>query len=250
MKTAHLVRGLARTVVFATVTAWYVARIIVGAPFAKDQQARAIRLRKQLSLSLMSRLSIVCHVKGTLPKHGALVVSNHRSYIDSVAIFHLIEACPVVKAEVASWPLIGLGLRHSATVFVRRSDAESRARTRREVAAFLSKGVSVVVFVEGTTYIGPRPGEFRPGTFQMAAEGGFPVVPVALEYRIQDMAWVGSDTFIPHFIKVFGTYARIECTVSFGTEISGNDGLALRDAAHVWVSEKLGLLRRRYDESL
>ncbi len=250
MRVLHFLRGICRLVGFLLITVWFIARIVLGGMIRGADARRAMHLRKRLSQALTGFLNIRCTVKGEIPDPGVLIVSNHRSYIDSVAIFQFVEACPVVKAEVSRWPIIGYGLRNTATVFVDRKDPGSRARTRAAIGEVLAKGGTVVVFVEGTTYIGPLPGEFRPGTFQTAAEGGFTIVPVAIEYRVQEMAWVGSDSFIPHFIKVFGSYATTDCTVSYGPLMTGSDGLALRDAAYTWVSSELGLLRRRYDESL
>lgn len=209
---------------------------------------RAIHLRRKLAQQLIRFLNVKCEVSGTIPTDGILGVTNHRSYLDSICIFQNLDACPVVKAEVGKWPILGFGLRHSGTVFVDRKSKESRKRTREQIADFVRQGISTIVFVEGTTYVGPEAGEFRPGTFMTAAEGGFEVIPIAIEFEHQDVAWVGEDTFIPHFLDVFGKYKEIRVKVHFGSPRKSDDWEQLRDDCHSWVSKKLLRMRNDFDQ--
>lgn len=174
-------------------------------------------------------------------------MTNHRSYLDSISIFQHLDACPVVKAEVKKWPIMGFGLVHSGTVFVDRKSKESRMETRKQIAEFVRSGISTIVFVEGTTYVGPETGEFRPGTFMTAVEGGFEVVPIAIEFEHQDVAWVGSDTFLPHFLKIFGKYAEIKVKVAFGPAQKYDEWEPLRDECHTWINTKLLEMRAEFD---
>jgi len=153
----------------------------------------------------------------------------------------------VVKAEVRNWPLIGFGLVHSGTVFVNRNSKESRKKTRIQVAEFIKKGISTIVFVEGTTYVGPETGEFRPGTFMTAAEGNISVVPIAIEFENQDAAWVGSDTFIPHFLAFFGKNKTTRVKVAFGEPRVNDNWEQLRDDCRAWIDDKLLEMRSTFD---
>ena len=195
----------------------------------------------------MRFLNVKCEVSGTIPNKGILGVTNHRSYLDSISIFQHLDACPVVNAEVKKWPILGFGLVHSGTVFVDRKSKESRRRTRQQIAELVSQRISTIVFVEGTTYVGPEAGEFRPGTFMTAVEGGFEVAPIAIEFEHQDVAWVNQDTFIPHFLKIFGTYNEINVKVAFGEPRIGSDWEKLKDECHEWVNAKLLEMRAEFD---
>lgn len=208
---------------------------------------RAINLRRKLAQQLVNFLNVKVEVTGHVPTDGILGVTNHRSYIDSICIFKNLDACPVVKAEVGKWPVIGFGLRYSGTVFVDRKSKESRRRTREQVAEFVKQGISTIVFVEGTTYVGPETGEFRPGTFMTAAEGGFEVIPIAIEFEKQDMAWVGTDTFIPHFLQVFGKYRETNVKVAFGTPMQSEDWETLLAESQYWINAKLLQMRSEFD---
>ncbi|MGB0524962.1 MAG: lysophospholipid acyltransferase family protein [Flammeovirgaceae bacterium] len=211
---------------------------------------RAIHLRRKLAARLVRFLNVNCELSGVIPQKGTLGITNHRSYIDSICIFQYLDACPVVKAEVKQWPVVGFGLIHSGTVFVDRKSRESRKKTREQIADFVNQGVSTIVFVEGTTYVGPEAGEFRPGTFMIAAEGGLEVVPIAIEFEHQDAAWIGTDKFLPHFLTFFGKYHEIKVKVAFGNPIRNDDWEQLRRDCHTWVNNKLLQMRAEFDREL
>jgi 1-acyl-sn-glycerol-3-phosphate acyltransferase len=63
--------------------------------------------------------------------HGSgLIIANHRSYFDPVIVSH-VNAFPVGKKEVASWPLIGYLCKISGVVFVDRKCQDSRQNQRK-----------------------------------------------------------------------------------------------------------------------
>lgn len=240
-------RGFYRLIGFLWLTSVTITKILIlGLLKGKDIE-RAIHLRRRLAQRLVRFLNVRCEVSGDIPNKGILGVTNHRSYLDSISIFQHLDACPVVKAEVKKWPILGFGLVHSGTVFVDRKSKESRKRTREQIAEHVRKGISTIVFVEGTTYVGPEAGEFRPGTFMTAAEGGFEVVPIAIEFEHQDVAWVAQDTFIPHFLKIFGKYEHINVKVAFGPIKKNGNWELLRDECHAWVNAKLLEMRAEFD---
>lgn len=173
---------------------------------------------------------------------GSMVLPNHRSYIDIVPFPPLLELCFVAKAEVNAWPLIGSGARLVGTVFVDRDNKESRRHTREAMGHFLDQGRSVIVFTEGTTYAAPVLGELRPGMYHLAAEGGFSVVPVAIEYLDPRDAWVGKDTFVPHFLRCFSKPST-GMVVRFGPLMQGQDGDLLRAQVAGWLNKNLAEIR-------
>jgi 1-acyl-sn-glycerol-3-phosphate acyltransferase len=243
----NMLRGVYRLCGFLILTSITISKIIfLGLVKGKDIK-RAIHLRRKLAQQLVRFLNVQVEVTGTIPSDGVLGITNHRSYIDSICIFKNLDACPVVKAEVGRWPIIGFGLRHSGTVFVDRKSKESRKRTREQIAELVRQGISTIVFVEGTTYVGPQTGEFRPGTFMTAVEGGFEVVPIAIEFEHQEMAWVGNDTFIPHFVHVFGKYRETRVKVAFGEPIKSTEWEQLRDDCQAWVNAQLLQMRAAFD---
>ena len=241
-------RSFYRLIGFLFITIVSIAEIILRSIFQGKDIERSIHLRRKLAKRLVDFLNIKCELSGVIPQKGTLGITNHRSYIDSICIFQYLDACPVVKAEVKEWPIIGFGLIHTGTVFVDRKSRKSRKETRKQIANFVSQGISTIVFVEGTTYVGPEAGEFRPGTFMIAAEGDVEIVPIAIEFEHQDAAWVGTDTFMPHFLKFFGKYDEIKVKVAFGNPIRNNDWEQLRFDCHTWVNNKLLQMRDEFDK--
>ena len=211
-----------------------------------ENEKRSIRLRRKIAERLARFLKIQVEVQGTFPEEAFVGVVNHRSYIDSVCVFKEVDACPVVKSEVARWPIIGFGLKQTATVFVERENKSSRKATRSSIAEFVKRGISTIVFVEGTTYVGPETGEFRPGTFMTAAEHALPIVPIAIEFEKEEAAWVGDDTFVPHFLSYFAKNKQTKVKVSFGPVLRHSQWDKLRYDAHQWINEELGRMQKDF----
>lgn len=187
---------------------------------------------------LVKGLDIEITQTGDIPDYGALVVSNHRSYLDIVIILSQLNAAFLAKKELKSWPIFGLAAKRGNTVFVDRSCAESRAMARQSLAERLSQGISVVVFPEGTTSAGPGILPLKNGIFHMAATKDIPVVPVAICYENHRAAWIGNDFFLPHFLKIFKTDG-LKAHLNFGPALRIRDGDTLKAAAHTSIQKQL-----------
>ncbi|MGR6321875.1 lysophospholipid acyltransferase family protein [Micromonospora soli] len=162
-------------------------------------------------------------VRGRPPRRRALLVANHVSWLDILAVLAVAPARMVAKREVRDWPLVGPLAAAAGTVFVDRSRPRDLPATVARVAAALRAGHSVAVFPEGTTWCGEaadcRPARgFRPAVFQAAVDAGVPVVPLRLNYRYAGdpttlAAFLGEETLWQSVRRVLG--AR-ELTVSVG----------------------------------
>ena len=70
------------------------------------------------------------------------------------------------------------------------------------LADALRAGAMVNVTPEGTTWCGLTHGRFRPALFQAAIDGGVPVLPVALRFRLKDgtrhhrARFIGDETIV------------------------------------------------------
>ncbi|GIJ23254.1 lysophospholipid acyltransferase family protein [Micromonospora lutea] len=155
-------------------------------------------------------------VRGRLPRRRALVVANHVSWWDVLALLAVAPARLVAKHEVGRWPLIGLLARAAGTIFVDRSRPRELPAAVGRVAAALRAGRSVAVFPEGTTWCGaatscrPKTG-FRPAMFQAAIDAGAPVVPLRIQYRCgvtgattTASAFVGDETLLRSVRRMLG----------------------------------------------
>ena len=81
----------------------------------------------------------------------------------------------------------------------------------------------------------------------MAAQAGFLVYPVAIDYEHIDDAWVDDDTFIRHFLECFAK-PTTEVNVSFGKAISGNNPRFLLAQSQNWIDDQLIQFRKEWLE--
>lgn len=139
---------------------------------------------------------------------GTLVVSNHVSWLDVVALQALCPMRMLAKAEMRSWPVLGALAARAGTLFIERGSLAGLRPAVDRIAASLRSGVVVGVFPEGTTWCGRSAGRHRPAVFQAALDSGARVRPVALRFLAEDgtpttaAAFVGSDTLLRSVAQV------------------------------------------------
>jgi 1-acyl-sn-glycerol-3-phosphate acyltransferase len=129
--------------------------------------------------------------------HPFVLVANHLSYLDSLA---LIDAVPrdlvfVAKRELRDLFWSRVFLRRLDTLFVERFDALEGAQDSAAFAPLLRAGRTLAFFPEGTFRREPGLLPFRMGAFAAAAQAGTPLVPVAILGTRQVLP---GDTRVPH----------------------------------------------------
>jgi 1-acyl-sn-glycerol-3-phosphate acyltransferase len=233
--------GLARAVACG---GWLLQRG-VGRRRPRDPLAAARGL-SELVGQVGRRHGLEIEVRGWVPAHPCVVVANHLSYLDPIALLSLLPALPVCKAEVAGWPVLGPRVRASGVLLVDRTDPWSGARVLRRMRAALAAGASVLVFPEGTTTAGDRVLPFRRGAFGIARRAGVPIAPAALRYRDPRWAWTGGDRFLPHYLRAAAA-GRIQVQVAFGPLIHPDADAEVDDLAELAHSRVVSLVRRLHD---
>lgn len=139
---------------------------------------------------------------------GGLVVTNHVSWLDPVALGAVRPMRALAKKDIRAWPVLGGLIAAAGTVFVDRERLRRLPGTVRELATVLRGGALVAVCAEGTTWCGSDLGRFAPAPFQAAIDGGVPVIPVALRYRIAGgpvtpaPAFLGDETIVESIRRV------------------------------------------------
>jgi 1-acyl-sn-glycerol-3-phosphate acyltransferase len=150
---------------------------------------------------------------------GVLMVANHTSYLDIIALGGIAHVSFVAKSEVASWPLFGTFARLQRTVFVERERRSKTAQSRDQLRERLAEGDALVLFPEGTSNDGNRVLPFKSALMGAAeaqvgtdADGKpvyVPVQPVSITYTgLHGMpmgrenrplyAWYGDMELIDH----------------------------------------------------
>jgi fatty-acyl-CoA synthase len=152
-------------------------------PFLRPAAARAFeRASAKIALRLLTPHASIRGSLSLLPGNAAVIVSNHSSYLDVIALKALLDDnfIFVAKREALDYPLISRFLRQSRHLGVERNDAKRSAQDASSVTEALKQGEHVLMFPEGTfTHEdGVRP--FRLGAFRSAMDAQCPIIPVAL----------------------------------------------------------------------
>lgn len=152
---------------------------------AEERQRRVILWSRKLTAILNVRVT----VHGRPPAvrgEGALMVSNHVSWLDIHLLHGLLYTHFVSKAEVRDWPLVGWLAENTGTLFLERDKKADARRMNETMADLLRSGACLALFPEGTTTDGTGLKPFFPSLFQPAVLARARVWPVAVRYRRPD----------------------------------------------------------------
>ena len=114
------------------------------------------------------------------PAQQYIFVVNHISYLDAAILPESIRQPfrPLGKIEMSKVPVFGY-IYGLCVVMVDRSNSEHRAKSIRQLKSVLKKGISIMIFPEGTFNETDRPlKEFYDGAFRIALETKTPIQPV------------------------------------------------------------------------
>jgi len=187
-------RALRLTAVLTVVLASLLALLVLPVIGRRGRNWVTKAIFRGVLLAMGIRLAVRGVIPG--PGRGALVVNNHTSWLDIVAVNAVRPMRAVAKRDIASWPVLGWLVSAAGSVYVDREGLRSLPDTVGKLADALRAGSMVNVTPEGTTWCGLTHGRFRPAMFQAAIDGGVPVLPVALRFRLAD----GTVTTAPSFV--------------------------------------------------
>jgi 1-acyl-sn-glycerol-3-phosphate acyltransferase len=135
------------------------------------------------SAKMLRMLGIGLHVEGSFQSGAKLIVANHVSWLDIMAVH---AVCPEVrfvsKADVQRWPLLGRLVAAGGTLYIERERPRDALRVVHQMAEALQAGDTLAVFPEGTTSDGRELLPFHANLLQAAIATATPVQPVALRF--------------------------------------------------------------------
>ena len=153
-------------------------------PFLKRSQQR--RVLRRWSRELLDILNVQLNMCGYV-QHGVrpvgLLVANHVSWLDVVAMNAAVPNCFVAKSELRDWPLIGWLCQRTRTLFIERNDRRDTLRINQQVTELLNAGNCATIFPEGTTTGGHAPHYFHSSLLQSAIDSRTEIHPIALRYH-------------------------------------------------------------------
>ena len=200
------------------------------------------------------------------PSHGrpTLLVSNHISWTDIIAIGSVADVTFVAKREVGKWPFVGMMANLQRTIYVDRTRRSDAGRTAQAMGQHMAGGNAVLLFAEGQSDIGTHVLPFRSaliGAAQHAMlEAGAEDVliqPLTIAYtRLQGLpvsrnersliAWIKSKSVKQNIAEILSGPVK-DVTVAFGTPLplrEGDDRKAVSKAAENQVRAMLVALNR------
>lgn len=170
------------------------AGFVAAAFFPLLPRAARLAITQAWSRVLLAVLGVRLEIEGEACEGPALIVANHVSWLDVLAISALRPSLFVCKSEIAAWPALGWLLGRADTIFMRRGSAVAASQAV-VVASHQLKTASVAVFPEGTSTEGDEVLPFSPALFQAAVDAGCPVQPLALNYSSRAAVYAGDTSF-------------------------------------------------------
>lgn len=161
-----------------------------------DAAGRHARIA-QWSARMLRVLGLQLVVQGRFRPGAKLIVANHVSWLDIMAIHAVCpEARFVSKADVRHWPLLNRLVAAADTLYIERASRRDALRVVHDMADALAAGASVAVFPEGTTGEGWPLLPFHANLLQAAIATGVPVQPVALRFADPQHAYSPAAEYV------------------------------------------------------
>jgi 1-acyl-sn-glycerol-3-phosphate acyltransferase len=212
--------------------------LLVSAPFDRNRVVAGRFLRIVGVLISKTFPPWRLRVEGRWPGKGPyVVVANHQSILDILLLSRMPREMKwVAKEELFRIPWVGWMLRMSGDIAIRRGDAESGGEALARAKAYLGRGMSVMIFPEGTRSARGTLLPFKSGAFRLASEAGVPVLPVAVHGTARGMPkggpWVNPCRAVARLLEPI--------------DVSGyapEQAVRLRDAARARIDAELPSLR-------
>jgi 1-acyl-sn-glycerol-3-phosphate acyltransferase len=133
------------------------------------------------------------------PSEQYVFVVNHISNLDAAMLVKVIRQPfrPLGKIELKDIPVFGY-IYKTVVIVVDRSDAKHRQRSIRQLKSVIKKGISILIFPEGTFNETHKPMKHCfDGAFRLAIETQTPIKPVIFPDTYSRMHYRSSFTLNP-----------------------------------------------------
>ena len=127
-----------------------------------------------------------------------IIMPNHQSAFDIFTLFPYlpVEFRWVSKKENANIPVVGYAMKVMKEIFVDRGNIKELKSTLKQMSDCLNRGISVLIFPEGTRSKDGKLLEFKKGGFFLAIHSKREILPVAI-WGTKDINRVGSLLVYP-----------------------------------------------------
>src|SRR5262245_54773342 len=180
--------------------ACYIASLF---PNGEDRARRYLIHWARISLKLARLETTVAGLERLDLNRPYVFMPNHSSFLDVLLVFAFIphNFRSIVKEEFFSIPLLGLTVKSSGQIPLDRKSPRKGLRSIKQAAELLKRGVSIVVFPEGTRSPDGQIHEFKTTLFVLPIRTRTPVVQVLIDGTFQAMS-SGGVLLKDHPVKV------------------------------------------------
>ncbi len=116
------------------------------------------------------------------PPGTYIFMSNHVSNLDALVLCPLLPRRTSILAKRVIWriPILAKALDLAEIVPVERENREAAIQSIHRAGEVMRHGINMTLFPEGTRSSSGRLLPFKKGPFHLAAETGFPIVPITI----------------------------------------------------------------------
>ena len=194
-----------------------------------------------LQIGFCGFFGIHARTRGTPVDGPVLIVANHISWLDILALHTDCAMGFVGKAEIEQWPVFRFIARTGGTIFHQRGCHNSAADVTSMMVQRLEQGRRVAIFPEGGILPGAEVRLFHARMFRAAIDVECPVQPVMVRYlsngrRDDDILFHKDESMLANFTRLLarpGTVADIHFLPTIDS--TGKPRRALADAARAAV---------------
>lgn len=156
----------------------------IGSSLFEKRGYFAHRCARMWSRLILLTTGVSVDVRGLerlTPGRTYVFVSNHQSIYDIPVLFWSLpyQLRIIAKESLGKFPFLGWHLRRTGHMLVDRRKPDPR-QIFGWASRLTSRGLSLIVFPEGTRSHDGRVGHFKGGSFHLALEAGLPIVPLSI----------------------------------------------------------------------
>ena len=239
-----VLKAMAKSAIFAVAVVFYFANVIPLYPLYKlnPKRMRSVLIRiigfyARFCLWFMRIEPTWKDPKGLMDgEENFLIVSNHLSYTDVLAICAKRPSCFVTSVEIREVPFLGQICELGGCLFVERRNKSNLSNEIKELTNALKEGLDVTIFPEATSTDGSSVLRFRRPLYKSAMDSGKKVLPLTVNYigivthegekgisleNRDQVCWYGDMTFPDHLWGIF-KMKRLKLEISVGEAINSN----------------------------
>ncbi|MEM9290098.1 MAG: lysophospholipid acyltransferase family protein [Acidobacteriota bacterium] len=174
----------------------------------RDDRPWVLKIYQRWADGALRDLGCRLTVRGTPPQEPFLLICNHVSYVDIIALASQADCTFVAKAEISRWPIVNRLAKSVGTLFIDRSARRDALRVAKRIGELMESPRGIVIFAEGTTSDGSTilplktpllaSGKERPVHYATVTYA----VPVGCPPARNSVSWWGDASLLPHVLTL------------------------------------------------